>query len=162
MKRFKPMICPVCGEIYFSEPLEDFKEEEMDMYLNGRAYCQHCGWIYDLDQFENPDLKDGFNEMSLNEYKKWFEDKIKENPNYDYFEEYMPAPTPHKCPVCGEYEFKDEHSFDICPVCGWEDDDSLETGGANEKSLDEAIKDFNAKRKNNPNYKWTNQFDNEK
>jgi len=30
----------------------------------------------------------------------------------------MPEPTPHKCHVCGEYEFADELSSDICPVCG--------------------------------------------
>ena len=29
---------------------------------------------------------------------------------------------PHKCPVCGQYEFKCRSSFDICRVCGWQDD----------------------------------------
>ena len=29
---------------------------------------------------------------------------------------------PHKCPVCGEYEFYDVGCHDICPVCNWEDD----------------------------------------
>ena len=101
MKRFKPMICPVCGVIYFSKPLEYFKELEMEMYNSGNAICQHCGWIYDLFQAENPDLKEGFNEMSVNEYKEWFENKIKENPKCDYSEEHRSEPTPHKYPVCG-------------------------------------------------------------
>ena len=160
MKRFKPMICPVCGEVYFSEPLEDFNEEEMEMYNSGNAYCQHCGWIYDLNQFENPDSHEGFNKLSLNEYKKDYEEKIKNNPDYDYEDEHMPAPTPHKCPVCGEYEFENEASYDICPVCGWEDDDYYAGGGANEMSLDEAIEDFKNKRQKNPNYRWENDQEN--
>ncbi len=28
----------------------------------------------------------------------------------------------HKCPVCGKYEFEYEGCFDICEVCGWNDD----------------------------------------
>lgn len=27
-----------------------------------------------------------------------------------------------KCPVCGEYEFEEENNFEICEVCGWEND----------------------------------------
>ena len=29
---------------------------------------------------------------------------------------------PHKCPICGEFEFPMYHSFEVCEVCGWEDD----------------------------------------
>ena len=154
MKRFKPMMCPVCGNFYFSEPLEDFKEAELEEYLSGNVQCLKCGWIYDLDQAENPDSRDGFNEMSLTEYKEWYQTKIKENPDYDYQEENMPNPVPHKCPVCGEYEFKNIDSHDICPVCGWEDEDYFDGGGANEMSLKEAKKDFANKRANDPLYKW--------
>lgn len=120
------------------------------MYSSGKAQCQHCGWIYDLDQFENPNSNIGFNEKSLKEYKKAYEEKIKENPNYDYFEEHKSPSKPHNCPVCGEYEFEDECSYDICPVCGWEDDDFFEGGGANDMSLDEAKNFFSTKKKRKP------------
>lgn len=150
MKKIKPMMCPICDGMYFSEPNKDSYEEELEEYLNGEVQCRHCGWIYDLNQFENPDSHEGFNKLSLNEYKKEFEEKIKENPNYDYFEEHKPSLKPHKCPVCGEYEL----TSDICPVCGWEDDDWFEGSGANDMSLDEAIENFKAKRKINQNYRW--------
>ena len=47
------------------------------------------------------------------------------------------------CPVCGEYVF--EEKYEICPVCGWEND-KLQTenpdfeGGANRMSLNQARK----------------------
>lgn len=49
----------------------------------------------------------------------------------------------HKCPICGQYEFPEENSFDICPVCNWEDDADQEENpdeinGANRMSLNEA------------------------
>ena len=48
-----------------------------------------------------------------------------------------------KCPVCGKYTFKSgPGSYEICPVCGWEDDkaqyhDPTLSGGANRLSLKE-------------------------
>lgn len=46
----------------------------------------------------------------------------------------------HKCPVCGKFEFPTHGSYDVCPVCGWEDDYAQETeekdeGGANWEGL---------------------------
>ena len=26
------------------------------------------------------------------------------------------------CPVCGQYVFKEEEDYDICPVCRWENE----------------------------------------
>ena len=48
-----------------------------------------------------------------------------------------------KCPVCGKYIFKEENDFDICDVCGWENDgiqyrDRNFAGGANELCVNEA------------------------
>ena len=48
----------------------------------------------------------------------------------------------HICPVCGQYEFEEYGSFDICPICNWEDDSlQLEmpnySGGATRLSLNE-------------------------
>ena len=50
-------------------------------------------------------------------------------------------------------------SYEICRVCGWEDDgiqgDDLNyAGGANKLSLNEYRKQFDQKRKENPEYKW--------
>ncbi|MCD7774424.1 MAG: hypothetical protein LUH40_02430 [Clostridiales bacterium] len=49
----------------------------------------------------------------------------------------------HKCPVCGKFVFDFDGSFDICEVCGWEDDNLQLAhpdyqGGANRMSLNEA------------------------
>ncbi len=50
---------------------------------------------------------------------------------------------PHLCPVCGQTIFPDVNSFEICEICGWEDDAVQEDdpdydGGANRISLNEA------------------------
>lgn len=47
-----------------------------------------------------------------------------------------------KCPVCGQYEFGERDDFDICDVCGWENDglqyDQPDYwGGANDMSLNQ-------------------------
>ena len=46
------------------------------------------------------------------------------------------------CPVCGKYEFEEEDWYEVCPICGWEDDslqrdDPDYSGGANDMSLNE-------------------------
>lgn len=57
--------------------------------------------------------------------------------------------TTHLCPVCGDYEFSGNGSFDICEVCGWEDDPVQmelldETNCANRMSLSQARKAWKA------------------
>lgn len=60
----------------------------------------------------------------------------------------------YKCPCCGNYSLDDPPgSYDICEICGWEDDPlqskspDLE-GGANSISLNQAKKEYEASSKN--------------
>ena len=64
----------------------------------------------------------------------------------------------HLCPVCGETVFSAHNSFEICPVCGWEDD-GLQyinpnfSGGANADSLEDFRKKWQERQvdyKNRP------------
>lgn len=149
---YKPMLCPVCQDFYFSE------WQEGDEYLE--HYCHRCGWWYDSEQHENPNLTNGENVLSLNEYREMFQQKLEENPDYDYTDETY-LPTPHICPVCGKYEFEDVSSFDICPYCGWEDDSLMEkesdswAGCANDLCLNDFRKRYNDLIAKNPKYKYT-------
>lgn len=48
-----------------------------------------------------------------------------------------------KCPVCGKYEFAEVDDYDVCQVCGWENEDFQNrnpdfAGGANDMSLNQA------------------------
>ena len=50
-----------------------------------------------------------------------------------------------KCPVCGEYEFETEDNYEICEICGWENekfqtDHPDEAECANDICLNEAKK----------------------
>ena len=158
MCKIKRTICPVCGEFEFVPPTKDLPFLE-EMFKNGQINCSVCGWIYDEEQNKNYDLKVGFNKMSVNEYKKIFLEKREKDPNYNYSDENAPDPVPHKCPICGEYEFEDENSYDICPVCGWNDDGWLDEPMANRYNAEESIKRFKQKRKKDPNYRWEKEFD---
>lgn len=58
----------------------------------------------------------------------------------------------HSCPCCGQYEFSEKGSYEICPVCNWEDDpvqaeEPDYSGGANVMSLNEAREAFRQGRK---------------
>ena len=49
----------------------------------------------------------------------------------------------YKCPCCGEHYFSEEDYFEVCPVCGWEDDGLQRDepdlkGGANNMSQNQA------------------------
>ena len=51
------------------------------------------------------------------------------------------------CPVCKKHYFSCINSYEICPICGWEDDKVQRlnpdyAGGANKLSLNETIKEY--------------------
>ncbi len=57
------------------------------------------------------------------------------------------------CPICRGYHFDEQDSYDICPVCGWEDDPLQRRkpdyqGGANSLSQNEYRNQWEQKQKN--------------
>ena len=51
------------------------------------------------------------------------------------------------CPCCGKYHFEEKGAYEICPVCGWEDDPLQRrepdlAGGANTLSLNDARRKY--------------------
>lgn len=63
----------------------------------------------------------------------------------------MTSKTRYPCPCCGFYTLTEEPpgTFDICPVCLWEDDNvqfehPTLAGGANRESLEEARANYKA------------------
>ena len=155
-KQIRPMDCPVCGKVFFDEltPLQ------MKMGITpNMMHCYECGWYYDWDQIQNPDLANGANEMSLNQYREWYKRKIEEDPNWNHADAVAKTDkVKHPCPVCGEYTFKNLVSEEICPVCGWEDtgfeDAPDERPNDYMMSLNEHKKWFAEKRKEDPDYWW--------
>ncbi len=147
-KDYQPMICPICKGFYFSELQEGDDVEKL--------YCHHCGWRYSLKQRLNPQLENDANRVSLEEYKKWYESKITENPEFDYFEENKALPKQHKCPVCGRFNFKDESCHDVCPYCGWEDDGTEDSNiiGANSICFTDYREQYKSYLASHPDYKW--------
>ena len=50
--------------------------------------------------------------------------------------------NPLICPCCGQYSFKIQDNYEICPICNWEDDvrqkkEPDRAGGANKLSLNQ-------------------------
>jgi hypothetical protein len=61
----------------------------------------------------------------------------------------------YACPCCNSYEFLEPGGWDICGVCGWEDDPVQEKfpderGGANGLSLTEARANYLATGRSDP------------
>ena len=62
---------------------------------------------------------------------------------------------PTLCPICGEHEFSEVFSYEICPVCGWEDDGIFDgVGSANNMTLEEYKEMFMKKREADPSYRY--------
>lgn len=67
-------ICPICGKYKFNDyGLFDI--------------CPNDGWEDDPLQNENPNYSGGANNLSLNDYKKDYQDKLRKNPNYKWINE---------------------------------------------------------------------------
>ncbi len=59
----------------------------------------------------------------------------------------------HPCPCCGQPTLAEPEAYEICPICGWEDDpaqraDPALSGGANEASLRAARRRWRRKLRN--------------
>ena len=60
-------------------------------------------------------------------------------------------PNRKKCACCGSLTLTAGGEYEICPVCGWEDDpvqndDPTFEGGANDMSLEQAQKAYKTKK----------------
>lgn len=69
----------------------------------------------------------------------------------------------HVCPVCGKTMFPEAWSYDICDICGWEDDTGAEDypdedfGGPNYCSLNEYRRQFQERISKDEDYSWENE-----
>ena len=172
-----PFKCPVCGKEEFDDLdwlINESKDDEVETYrldpTNGEkvritdpieiynVHCSHCGWVYDLKQVLDYNATGDRNEKTVNILKQEYQNKLNENPKYNYDEE-VSKPVPHNCPICGEHKFKCVTSYEVCPICGWQDDGTDadpfdDYSEVNVISIHEAKEAFVKKRINNPKYRW--------
>lgn|GEM_PF-260738 len=72
---------------------------------------------------------------------------LRKNMRFIFAKEEKRVRKKHLCPVCEEHGFSQEGSYEICPVCGWEDDrlqlkNPDYESGANRMSLNRARKAY--------------------
>ena len=58
----------------------------------------------------------------------------------------------HRCPCCKKHRFEEIGKYEICPICGWEDDPTQRrnhsySGGANKLCLKEYRKNIRGGKK---------------
>lgn len=68
-------LCKCCGI--------GFVDAETDSF----DICPICGWEDDEGQNAYPDLEGGANGYSLNQYRQWFFDERKKDPNFTAFKQ---------------------------------------------------------------------------
>ena len=160
-----PFKCPVCGKSSFNnfdwllEEEKDIDAFEIDSKTGNKRridaieahfiHCEYCGWVYDLKQVLDYNNSGDRNKKSVIELREQYNKKILDNPNYNFDAE-TEKPIPHKCPICGKYEFKDTDSYDVCKVCGWIDDGTEgipfdDFSEVNKTSIKKAKEDFQKK-----------------
>ncbi len=172
-----PFKCPVCGKEEFTNLewfINDAQDDNVETYeldqISGKkvivtdpikihfVHCSYCGWIYDLKQVTDYDAIGDRNNKTVNELKQDYQNKLKDNPKYNFDEENSKH-VPHKCPICGEHQFKCVTSYDVCPICGWiddgtEDDPFNDYSEVNVASINDAKEEFTKNRQLNPKYKY--------
>ncbi len=146
------ILCPICKK-------EKFYPD--DYFI----FCNHCGWEGNLNVDDNIIELNGY---SARDYRKVYQEYLKEHPNYiwkddtEALEKYMKTfiDYGYDCPVCGEKGvFNPDYRY--CYKCGWrynyvqaqypDFDDS-----SNKLSLNEYKEKYNKLVIKNPNYQWKN------
>lgn len=145
------ILCPICGK-------EKFYPE--DYFI----FCNHCGWEGNMNIDDNIVELNGY---SARDYRKVYQEYIKEHPNYiwkddkDALDNYMDSFVEYgsKCPCCGEDSLAPDYRH--CYRCGWKynfvqaqypDFDN----SSNKLSLNQYKEQYEKLIKDNPNYMWKN------
>ncbi len=126
----------------------EYKWGDYHLAPSGSCYridhFSHCYVIEDADNQDEAE-RNLFEDADLFDDSKPWESIVREIRLrlMEYEREVTEVADKHMCPVCGQTEFEMHGSYDICEVCGWEDD-PLEGnrpdygGGANGITLTEA------------------------
>ncbi|MBQ7912183.1 MAG: leucine-rich repeat protein [Clostridia bacterium] len=67
-------VCPICGKTMFPGN-------------NSCDICMFCGWEDDVDYERFPDMESCANGYTVAEYRKMYFERVKENPNYNWWAE---------------------------------------------------------------------------
>lgn len=148
------ILCPICGK-------EKFYPE--DYFI----FCNHCGWEGNINIDDNVVELNGF---SARDYRKVYQEYLKEHPNYvwkenkDALDNYMDSFVDYgiKCPCCSEESYDSEHNY--CYKCGWRYNfvqaQFPDFGNSSNKlSLNQYKEQYDKFTSSNPNYMWKNTND---
>lgn len=68
-KEWDRMLCPVCHKHSLIEWID---------------ICHECGWQHNMVQYDDPDLDDGPNKLSLNDTREYYQLQKELDPNYTW------------------------------------------------------------------------------